>query len=78
MAATLDVPRIVTSPDVMSGKPVIRGTRITVEIVLRRIADGYSIADLQEDWPHVTADDIKAAIAFAADQLPRSAPVEAA
>ncbi len=66
-------PRIATDPDIMSGKPVIAGTRITVEIVLRRIADGYTIPDLLEDWPHVTEEQLRTAIAFAADNLPRAA-----
>ena len=71
-------PRIEINSAVMMGKPVIRGTRITVEIILRRIDDGYTKADLLEDWPHITAEDISAALAFAADHLPRSAPVVAA
>ena len=66
-------PRIVTDPKIMSGKPVIAGTRITVEIVLRRIADGYTIPELLEDWPHITEGQLRAAIAFAADNLPRTA-----
>lgn len=63
---------IETKPGVMGGKPVIRGTRITVEIVLRRIADGYTVEQLVEDWPHLSAHDIRAAISWAADNLPRS------
>jgi uncharacterized protein (DUF433 family) len=61
MAQPFPTHRIEARSDVMSGKPVIRGTRITVEMVLRRIADGYTVAELTEDWPHVTAEDIKAA-----------------
>ena len=56
----------------MAGKPVIRGTRMTVEIVLRRIADGYTVAELLADWRHITAEDIEAALEFAAAHLPRS------
>lgn len=69
MAQSAPEPRIASTPGVMSGKPVIAGTRIRVEIVLRRIADGYSVAELLEDWPHVSAEDIKAAITYAADKL---------
>ena len=72
MTTTLNMPRITSNPDIMAGKPVIRGTRITVEIVLLRMADGYSMADLLEDWRHVEAQDIKAALDYAAGNLPRS------
>ncbi len=64
-------PKIESNPDVMVGKPVIRGTRITVEIVLRRIADGYTIDNILEDYPHITRDDVLAAVAYAAEHLER-------
>ena len=66
MAQPAPTPRIASTPGLMSGKPVIAGTRIPVEIVLCRIADGYTMAVLVEDWPHFTAEDIKAAITYAA------------
>ena len=47
--------RIVIDPAVMMGKPVIRGTRITVEIILARLKDGYSKAEMLQDWPHISA-----------------------
>ena len=59
--------RITADPAVMVGKPVIKGTRITVELILRKIADDYSEADLLEAYPHLTREDIRAAIAYAAD-----------
>ena len=59
--------RIAIDPRVMVGKPVIKGTRITVELILRKIADDYSEADLLEAYPHLTREDIRAAIAYAAD-----------
>ena len=61
--------RIVVNPDIMLGKPVIRGTRITVELVLRKLGEGATPADLLEAYPHLTADDIQAAITYAADAL---------
>ncbi len=62
-------PRIEIDPDVMSGKPVIRDTRITVEIILRRIADNYTIDEILEDYPHLPREDVLAAVSYAADQL---------
>jgi uncharacterized protein (DUF433 family) len=61
--------RIEINPKVMLGKPVIRGTRITVELVLRKLAQGTTTEDLLEAYPHLTQDDIQAAIAYAADTL---------
>jgi uncharacterized protein (DUF433 family) len=61
--------RIDMNPKVMLGKPVIRGTRITVELVLRKLADGATHQDLLEAYPHLTKDDIQAAITFAADGM---------
>lgn len=62
-------PRIAATPDVMMGKPCIRGTRITVELVLRKLGAGRSFADLLEAYPQLTEEDLRAALAFAADYL---------
>ena len=56
-------------PDVMGGKPVIKGTRITVELILERLGDGWKEDDILKSWPHLTADHIRAAEAFAAASL---------
>jgi len=61
--------RIEINPEIMFGKPVIRGTRITVEHVLRKLAGEMSIDEILADHPHLTPDDIYAAAAFAADYL---------
>ena len=53
----------------MGGKPVIRGTRIPVEIVLRKLGAGASPEQIIADHPRLTLDDIRAAQAFAADYL---------
>jgi uncharacterized protein (DUF433 family) len=58
--------RIEINPAVMMGKPVIRGTRITVELILRKLAEGASETDLLEDYPHLTRDDLRAAVAYGA------------
>lgn len=61
--------RIEINPDVMLGKPVIRGTRLTVELILRKISEGASEADLLDAYPNLTAEDIRAAVAYAADTI---------
>ncbi len=60
-------PRIVIDPAVMLGKPVIRGTRITVELLLRKLAEGASETDLLDAYPHLAREDIQAALAYAAE-----------
>ena len=58
---------IVSDPDVLVGKPTFRGTRLGVEMVLRKMAAGWSEADLVESYPRLTTEMIRAALAFAAD-----------
>jgi uncharacterized protein (DUF433 family) len=58
--------RIDIDPTVMMGKPVIRGTRITVELILRKLAEGTSEGDLLADYPHLTTEDVRAAVAYGA------------
>lgn len=58
--------RIAINPKVMVGKPIIRGTRITVEHIMRELATGLTPAELLDAHPHLTADDIRAACAYAA------------
>jgi uncharacterized protein (DUF433 family) len=58
--------RIEINPAVMLGKPVIRGTRITVELILRKLAEGATEAALLEDYPHLKPEGIRAAIAYGA------------
>ncbi|MFW5454067.1 DUF433 domain-containing protein [Thioalkalivibrio sulfidiphilus] len=61
--------RIETRPDIMGGKPVIRGTRITVEQILRKLGAGMTVEQILQDHPRLTVDDIHAAERFAADYL---------
>ena len=58
MAMTTE--RIEINPAIMMGKPVIRGTRITVELILRKLAEGASEGELLQDYPHLTTEDIRA------------------
>lgn len=62
-------PRIVSHPSVMLGKPVIEGTRVTVELVLERLAGGESVADVVASYPHISEDQVRAAVAYAAALL---------
>ena len=61
--------RIEVNPRVMLGKPVIRGTRIPVELILRKLGDGASEVDVLDAYPHLTREDIQAAMRYAADTL---------
>ena len=61
--------RIVVDPKIMLGKPVIKGTRLTVEIIIEKIAHGATTKDLKRDYPFLTEDDIRAALLYAAKRL---------
>jgi uncharacterized protein (DUF433 family) len=61
--------RIEINPEIMGGRPVIRGTRLPVEIVLRKLGAGMAPEAITADHPRLTLDDIHAAQAFAADYL---------
>jgi len=60
---------IETNPKIMLGKPVIKGTRLTVELILEKIAGGESFEQVIEAHPRLTVESIRAAIAFAAENL---------
>lgn len=61
--------RIVIDPDIMRGKPVVRGTRITVEHILRMFGAGHDDASVLDCHPHLTVEDLRAAQTYAADSL---------
>jgi uncharacterized protein (DUF433 family) len=61
--------RIEMNPEIMGGKPVIRGTRVPVEMVLRKLGAGMSVEAILADHPRLTLIDVRAAQAFAADYL---------
>ena len=60
---------IEVNPKIMMGKPVIKNTRITVELILEKLSSGETEEDLLIAHPHLTKEDIKAALAFAAQSL---------
>lgn len=61
--------RIVIDPKIMLGKPVIKGTRLTVELIVEKFAYGQTAEDLKRDYPFLADDDIKAALLYAAKRL---------
>ena len=61
--------RIVINPQVMVGKPVIRGTRITVELIVRMFAQGISEQEILREYPRLKTEDLRAALAYAAQTL---------
>ena len=60
---------VVSNPGVMMGKPVIVGTRITVELILEKLAAGETIEQILDAHPRLNDDAVRAALAFAADAL---------
>jgi uncharacterized protein (DUF433 family) len=61
--------RIVLDPEVLLGKPVIRGTRLAVEFVIGLLAEGWTEQDIVANYPGITHDDISACLAYARDLL---------
>ncbi|HKD07371.1 MAG TPA: DUF433 domain-containing protein [Bryobacteraceae bacterium] len=61
--------RIEINPAVMGGKPVVRGTRIPVELLLRKLGEGATIQDLLDAYPRLTILDIQATLSYAADAI---------
>jgi len=64
--------RITLNPKVMMGKPVIKGTRLTVEFIVNLLAHGASHSEILNEYPGVTEDDINACLLFAGESLSRA------
>lgn len=60
---------IVSDPDILVGKPTIRGTRLSVELILDRLADGWSREDIFRSYPNLTPEALQAVFAFASEVL---------
>ena len=58
--------RITVNPEIMLGKPVIRGTRLPVDLILEKLAYGETVEDLLEDYPFISKEDVQAALLYAA------------
>lgn len=69
--------RIVVNPKIMGGKPVIKGTRIPVYFILELIANGWSIDDILKEYPHLTREDVLAAVRYAARVLREEVVIKA-
>ncbi len=65
----MDEPMIISDPNIMVGKPVIKGTRITVEHILQEFNSGLSIDGILEEYPHLTREGVQAALRFAMDSV---------
>ena len=61
--------RITQDPAVMRGKPIVAGTRITVELLLRKLSEGMTIDQLLEAYPHLKREDVFAALTYASDLI---------
>ncbi|MEO6022373.1 MAG: DUF433 domain-containing protein [Burkholderiales bacterium] len=59
--------RIEVNPAVLVGKPIIKGTRISVELILDRLADDWTMEDVLASYPHVSREDVLAALSFASE-----------
>jgi uncharacterized protein (DUF433 family) len=69
--------RIVRDARICGGEPVIKGTRVTLRTVLASLAEGASVEEILDDFPTLTAEDVKAAVAFAAASAQEDLPTPA-
>lgn len=65
----METPRIISDPKIMHGKPVIEGTRLTVELLLEKLSEGRSEAELLTAYPRLTHEGLQVALAYAAAVL---------
>ena len=61
-------------PEILHGKPVVKGTRLSVRFLLDRLAGGWTQEELLEEYPSLTREGLRAALAYAADQIPDRSP----
>lgn len=71
----MEKPQIVSDPKILSGKPIIAGTRISVELILDRIASGMSEKEILKDYPHLISKQIQAAVEYA-KQVVQKSPIK--
>jgi uncharacterized protein (DUF433 family) len=64
-----EIERIVLDPAILAGKPVVRGTRLSVEFIIGLMADGWSETDILANYPGLSRDDIAACLSYARDVL---------
>ena len=68
--------RIISDPNILRGKPVIKGTRIPVELILEKLGEGMSIEELLEAYPSLTKEDVLASLSYSADVIKSEELVE--
>jgi uncharacterized protein (DUF433 family) len=61
--------RIEINPKIMIGKPVIRETRVPVELILKMLSQGTSVEEILQEYPHLTKEDVQACLAYAAQAI---------
>jgi uncharacterized protein (DUF433 family) len=61
--------RIIIDPDILAGKPILRGTRISVELLLELLANNWTYGGIFESYPQIGREDIRAALQYATDLL---------
>lgn len=66
--------QIISDPKILGGKPVIAGTRISVELIMDRVASGMSVQEILEDYPHLTTKQIQAALSYARNLVIKKSP----
>ena len=71
MTSQESLERITVNPEIFSGKPIIRGMRISVELILSLLAQGESFEDILEDYPDLQAEDLHACLAYAHSVIAR-------
>lgn len=67
---------VIRNPEIMMGKPTIAGTRITVELIMRKLAGGYSVEELLKNYPFLTNQQIYAVFQFAAELIANEETIE--
>lgn len=72
----LSVRRIVVNPEILGGKPIVEGTRLSVEHILGLLAHGMSHPEIVAAYPELTLDDVKAVLQYAADALQNDVLIE--
>ena len=61
--------RIIVDPQVLVGKPIVRGTRLSVEFIVGLVAEGWTISQLLQNYPRLTEEDVRACFAYAQERL---------
>lgn len=69
MIESMNGERIIIDPQVAAGKPVVKGTRVSVQFILELLANGWTQAQVLENYPGLAAEDIRACLAYASERL---------